>query len=475
MYTKSQQNIPAIQEHDTGPIHNEELERQVLASLINSYQDISEVNGILTSECFHNLNLRDVYNSVIAIYNRGDRPDMLLLQNELAKIGSSFGIKEIINLCAQTQPLLDVVPHALLLQDYMHRRKLWKLGQDLIAKCVTQQDPIENIQNDVRTEIDALLDLQPTAIVTLESTYKKLQEQMLINMSRLEGEVFGTPTGFPQIDNDGGLCGTDLVIVGAETSQGKTSFATAMTMSAIEHGDPVAFYSLEMSALQLSARIASMRSGIQSKKILRKQMSYEEIAIVDKAMESIDMSKLYLDEKSTSTLESIVMSIRKLWMKHGIKGAIIDYLQLVKISNKSLNREQGVAEVARVLKNLAKELDIWIIAISQLSRNPQSPVPTKARLRDSGQIEEAADIIILIYRPKDNDRFPEPYAGKSTVGTAMINIAKGRNIGEYSFLCGFKADNTLFYPLDESQIPGSGISCQFPTAPKDVLKDDTPF
>ena len=100
MYTKSQQNIPDIQNQDSGPIHNEELEKQVLASLINSYQDISEVNGILTPECFHNLNLRDVYNSVMAIYNRGDKPDILLLQNELAKINSSFCIKEIVNLCS---------------------------------------------------------------------------------------------------------------------------------------------------------------------------------------------------------------------------------------------------------------------------------------------------------------------------------------------------------------------------------------
>lgn len=475
MYTKSQQNIPAIQNQDSGPIHNEKLERQVLASLINSYQDISEVNGILTPECFYNLNLRDIYNSVMAIYNRGDKPDMLLLQNELAKINSSFGIKEIISLCAETQPLIDVVPHASLLQDYMYRRKLWLIGQTLISKCVSLQEPLELIHSEVRDGIDTLLDGESQNIVTLESAYKKLQDQMLINLSRQEGEIYGTPTGFPEIDNDGGLCGTDLVIIGAETSQGKTSFATAMTLASIQNGDGVAFYSLEMSALQLSARIASMRSGIPAKKILRKQMSYEEIALVDRSMENIDMSKLYLDETSTSSLESLVMSIRKLWMKHNIKGAVIDYLQLVKISDRSLNREQGVAEVARVLKNLAKELNIWIIAISQLSRNPQSPVPTKARLRDSGQIEEAADMIILIYRPKDNARFPEPFADKSTVGTAWVNIAKGRNVGESSFLCGFKAENTLFYPLEENQIQKSGISCQFPAAPKELLKDDTPF
>lgn len=475
MYTKSQQILQDIKYQDASTIHNEDLERQVLASLINSYQDISEVNGILSPECFHNLDLRNVFNSVMAIYNRGDKPDMFLLQNELSKINSSFGIKEIVSLCAETQPLLDVVPHASLLQDFMYRRKLWQIGQTLIAKCTSQQEPLELIHNEVRNGIDTLLDGESKSIVTLESTYKKLQEQMLINLSRQEGDIFGTPTGFPEIDKDGGLCGTDLVIVGAESSQGKTAFATAMTISAIQHGDGVAFYSLEMSALQLSARIASMRSGIPAKKILRKQMSYEEIAIVDHAMENIDMSKLYLDETSTSSLGSVITSIRRLWMKYGIKGAIIDYIQLVNVNDKSLNKEQEIGKIARDLKNLAKELDIWIIAISQLNRNPQSPIPTKNRLRDSGQIEHAADLIFLIYRPKDNLRFPDPYADAPTNGKAWVNIAKGRNVGESSFLCGFKAENTLFYPLEENQIPGSGTSFQFPEAPKNLLKDETPF
>lgn len=463
------------EETGNSPIHNEELERMVLASMINSYQNISDVNGILTEDCFYDLNLKDVYRCLMTVYNRGDTPDMLLLHSELAKSGSGFGLQQLVKLCAESQPVFDIVPHASLLQDLMLRRKLWQIGQNLISQCIDRSESIEEIHGEVRKCIDTLLDGETTSIVTLELTYQKLQEQMLLNLSRPEDAVFGTPTGFPEIDNDGGLCGTDLVIVGAETSQGKTSFATAMTMAAIQHGDGVAFYSLEMSALQLSARIASMRSGIPAKKILRKQMSYEEISIVDQAMADVDMSKLYLDETSTSSLDSLVMSIRKLHMKYSIKGAVLDYLQLVKINDKSLNREQGVAEVARVLKNLAKELDIWIIAISQLSRNPQSPVPTKARLRDSGQIEEAADMIILIYRPKEGSRFPEPYSDISTVGNAWINIAKGRNVGESTFLCGFKAETTLFYPLDESQIGRTEFSSQFPASPKSLLKEKLPF
>lgn len=460
---------------DSVPIHNENLERMVLASMINSYQDIAEVANILTPECFYNLNLRDVYNSILAIYNRGDAPDLLLLQNELAKRESTFTLKDIVDLCNTPQQAFDVVPHARLLQEFQYRRKLWQIGQDLVAKSVSEKEVVETIHNQAKGEIDALFDVSGEELSTLGSAYGSLQEHMIVNMSRKEGEIFGTPSGFPDIDNKGGLVGSDLIVIGAETSQGKTSFAIAMTIAAISHGDGVAFYSMEMTSLQLAARIASMKSGIPVSRIMYEQMSYEEISYIDNAMNGVDISKLYLDETSTSALDSILMSIRKMKLKHDIKGACVDYLQLVQASDKSLNREQATAMIARKLKNLAKELNIWIVAISQLSRNPQNPVPSKARLRDSGQIEEAADIIILIYRPKEGASYPEPFKDKSTNGTAMITIAKGRNVGERAFLCGFKSENTLFYPMDESEINRVGFSAQFPTSPKSSLKEDIPF
>lgn len=460
---------------DSAPIHDEELERMVLASMINSYQDISEVANILTPECFYSLNLRDVYNAILAIYKRGDAPDLLLLQSELDKKGSAFKLKDLVELCNTSQQAFDVVPHARLLQEYLYRRKLWTIGQELIAKSVSKKEVVEAVHNQAKQELDSLFDASGEELATLGTAYSTLQQHMVLNLNRREGEIFGTPTGFPEIDNEGGLVGTDLIIIGAETSQGKTSLAIAMTIAAISHGDGVAFYSMEMSSLQLAARIASMKSGIPASRIMYKQMSYEEISYIDNAMAGVDMSKLYLDETSTSSHDSILMSIRKMKMKHDIKGACIDYLQLVHTSDKSLNREQATAIMARDLKNLAKELNIWIIAISQLNRNPQSPVPTEARLRDSGQIAEAADLIALIYRPKDGASYPEPFKDKSTKGTAMISIAKGRNVGQRTFLCGFKSENTLFYPISEAEIDRIGVSAQFPTSPRSPFKDEVPF
>lgn len=431
-------------------IHDTEMEKIVAVSLMSSYQAYPEVRDILTSDCFHDQKLREIFETISELYDRGEKPEMVMVGNELAKKGSRVDRIELAELMVETQPVFSLREYALTLKEFALRRKMWEIGYNLMMKSGNQAELIEVLHNEAKTAIDGLFEDVGDELLTMEDTYRSLQEEMIIRNSN-PGTITGTPTGFAELDANGGLNGSDLIVVGAETSQGKTSFATALAMSAIENGDNVAFYSMEMTPGQLTARIASMRSGINAKRILYEGLTMEEIARTDAAMEGIDKSLMHFDGKSTSSLDHIVRSIRNMKMKHGIKGAVVDYLQLVNIAGKELTPEQCVARVARDLKNLAKELDIWIIAISQLSRNPNNPLPSLSRLRSSGQIEEAADNIILIYRPRDR-RYPEPYSDIPTTGTAMVTIAKGRHVGTNEFLCGFKAENTLFYPLKENEI-----------------------
>jgi replicative DNA helicase len=138
--------------------------------------------------------------------------------------------------------------------------------------------------------------------------------------------------------------------------------------------------------------------------------------------------------------------------RYDIEGVMIDYLQILNVNMKGTNKEQQMGDVARRLKNLAKDLDIWVIALSQLNRDHQNPEPTLNRLRDSGQIAEAADIVCLVYRPEVyGRRYSGEFAGKETEGTAQLNFAKGRNIGMMKFLCGFDAATTNFYNVEEVQ------------------------
>lgn len=438
---------------EKGPIHNAEMEKTVLATLMVSKQAISETNDILTPDCFYDSTNREIYDAILSLYNQGQFPDMMLVSSQLGKMGSSVTALEVTEMCMSSTLVTDLHPHAMILKDYALRRKLWEAGYNLMCQASDESYPVTSIHQEAKEKIDSLYDTESAELTTLQSTYKELQHHMLLNRSLPEGETFGTPTGFPDIDRNGGLCGGDLIIVGAETSQGKTAFSTALAMSSVEHGDGVAFYSLEMTAMQLTARISAMKSGISSSRIMYQKLNIDEIYHIDNCMEKFDGSLMYFDEHSTSSLDSVLLSIRAMKMKHDIKGAVVDYLQLVNAKDTGMNREQATAKCARDLKNIAKELGIWIIAISQLSRNAQNPVPSMSRLRDSGQIEEAADNIFLIYRPREaNSHYPEPFAEMPTDGTAMVFIGKGRNVGTGQFLCGFKPENTLFYPLSDKEL-----------------------
>lgn len=477
MFAKSKEP-PQVEPQESGPIHNEELEKIVVSTLLTSYNAIVESDAILTPDCFYNLRLQEIYVAIKNVYQRGDAPDMALVAIELAKSGSTINSAEVMRLCTDNIQVFDIVKHASMLREYMIRRKMWEAGYELMSKASTEFYDIETIHNEIKGKIDNLFDDHASeGVMTLAEMYKNLQHEMILNTERKEGELRGTPTGFELIDKKGGLCPGQLIVVGAETSQGKTSFAMALTLSAISHNEDVAFYSMEMMAIELAGRIASMKSGIANTRILNERLSADEIFRVDDSMSTLDMTRLHVDERSTSTFDSIVTSIRMMKMKYDIKGAVIDYLQLINVKDMkdATTREQKIGACAHELKNLAKRLGIWIILISQLSRNLQNPIPTLARLRDSGQIEEAADIVFLIYRPSNNASYPAPYKEKPTQGTALIKMDKGRGVGTGEFLCGFKAENTLFYPIDESKIGGSGLSCQFPASPQNLLKDDTPF
>lgn len=248
-----------------------------------------------------------------------------------------------------------------------------------------------------------------------------------------------------------------------------TSFAMAITSNALRAGSKIAFYSMEMTNVELSARMIAMKSGVAANEILySSSLQGEQLLSIDRAVGVLANSNLFFDDRSTSNIDTILVSIRSMKIKHNIDGAIIDYLQILNVNMKNSNKEQAMGDVARRLKNLAKELNIWIIALSQLNRDSVNPVPNLNRLRDSGQIAEAADVVMFVYRPEYYGRkFPEPFSSSSVEGKAMIDVAKGRNIGTMKFLCKFHKPTTLFSDIEEAEIVDSE---------KQDLRDfDSPF
>ena len=243
---------------------------------------------------------------------------------------------------------------------------------------------------------------------------------------------------------------TDLWIIAAEFSQGKTSLALDFCLSAASAGYGAAFYSTEMMSTQLAARMVAGKSGISSRIIMQQPMEGETLSKYDKAIGKLEGLPIYFDDSSTLSVDRIISSIRSMVRNRGVKVAFVDYLQTLQTNerNMRMTEEQFFGLTARKFKNLAKELQICIVLISQIARSKDTTEPTLSRIRGSGQISEAADVVLLIYRP---EFYNKSYSGTrckvSTKDTAQIKLAKGRNIGTGDFICGYNAPVTHFYDL----------------------------
>lgn len=270
--------------------------------------------------------------------------------------------------------------------------------------------------------------------------------------ARARGEIKQLSTGFLQLDMCGGLNDGDLIVIGAETSQGKTSFALSLTLHFLRTGVPVAYYSLEMSGIQLATRLLSAASGVPALDIRSGRVTDpHDTEKQDKAAEELRRHPLFIDE-AAATCEDMLASIRRLHRTQNVKVAVIDYIQILTSvgRRRDMTDEQLLADMARKLKNLAKELGVVVIVLSQLNRSTTDHIPTLSRLRSSGQIAEAADIVILIYRPEaiqgGDNTFLGQWADYETHNAAQIIIAKNRNGALADFLCGFDSACTAFYP-----------------------------
>lgn len=429
-------------------LHDDECENIVIGTILSRRGVLDAWREILSVNSFYNYKHQEIYKACLKVSDRGDEVNIISVMPELVKAKSNvtpYDLTSISGYCA----VVGEYQYAARLHDLEKRRKLWDIGQRLITSGCTEDRDIVDVVSESEDGLKNLFSESPNNIKELKDVIEELYDQVDNNLKG-KGEMTGTATGFSQLDEKGGLQGSDLIIIAGQTSNGKTSLALSITSSAIKSGVPVAFYTLEMSNVQLASRLASMECGIPSNMILYRKLSESQLSTLDKKVAPIMNCGLYFDERSTSNIDTIINSIRSMKKKYNIKGAVIDYLQILNVNQKGANKEQQMGEAARRLKNLAKELNIWIIALSQLSRNQDSPEPSMSRLRDSGQIAEAADIVILVYRPEIyGKKFPDGFESINTKGTALIDVAKGRNIGIMKFVCGFDPLRTKFYPLDD--------------------------
>ena len=434
-------------------VQDKECEMAVIGVLLQYPTAFDDVSDILTADVFTTPLYADIYGAIKAIREMGETADVITVSAYLQKhhpVGSEsvdFGV-----LAEITEAVCSSIGfrnHCIRLHELWQRRRLWMIGQKLINAGTCEFEDVESIKQNAVEMIKETDDLQGSKITALSAALDGLWGIISDNRTGRQGN--GIETGFRELDKRGGMMRSDLMVIAAEFSQGKTSLAIDFAVSAAMKGFPVAFYSTEMTETQLTARILAARSGISSRDIMQKSMNEMQMAAIQEVRTKINDLPIFFDDTSTLSVERIISSIRMMARKRHIVAAFIDYLQVLQTNEKSMGRteEQFFGLVTRRLKNLAKELNICIVLISQLARSRESPEPTLSRLRGSGQIAEAADVVLLIYRPEMyGKRYTGEHSKVSPSGTALIKIAKGRNIGTGEFVCGYDAPITHFYELD---------------------------
>ena len=432
-------------------------EQIVIGTLLSRQGEWQENADMLSDSLFYNWQTKALYKAAKAIVDRGEQANVVTMLPELERQGTNVTPQDLMEISSRVT-ITAVRPYVLRLLEMQRRREMAVIAMRLNAGAHDEGKSVEQTQGAALEALNGLLVTVSTSIKTLADVGSDFNENFI--MANREGQRHaGLPTGFKIADDMGGFQLGDLWVIAAESSQGKTSLAINVADNVARHGMAVAFYSMEMTAAQLYARMLAARSGIPSSTLCTRPLTDEQMEACRTASAEIGQYHVYFDERSTSSLETILASIRTLVYRKGIKLAVVDYLQILNVNTKSLNQEQALGDAARRFKNIAKELNICVVVLSQLSRDRDNPRPNIARLRGSGQIVEAADGVWLVYRPEYYGKrygYPEPYSQVNTQGTAMIDVAKGRNIGTRKFIVGFNSALTRFYDLPQDKLPTDG-------------------
>ena len=409
--------------------HDTEMEKFVLsAMLIQNGEIVPLVSSILEADDFYRPGHRVVYRALLDIYDaEGGTMDILALINELRRSGKleAVGIEFTYSLAEYAHTTAYVEAYAREIKNKSLLRKAIAASDEIRQAAYRDDKPASEIIADAEAKLFSLYQgdsrsefehIDPIAKRVFEEIYK-----LVDNHTRISGVA----SGFADLDGvTSGFQKSDLILLAARPSMGKTALALNMAMNAADKGSNVAIFSLEMSKRQLGRRIISAVSEIDSGKLQNGSLTARDFAEIINSLEKVAKLPIYIDDTSGLTVSELRQKTRRLKLEQGVDMIIIDYLQLMQGKSKAENRQQEMSEISRGLKALARELDIPIIALSQLSRAVELRAdkrPLLSDLRESGALEQDADLVMFLYREEYYDKETE------NANTAELIIAKNRN------------------------------------------------
>lgn len=442
------------------PPQNNEAEAAVLGAILVNKDAMDKIADVIIADDFYRQDHQKIFRAILRLFEKRAPIDLVTLTNELEalkeldSVGGAAYLAELVN----TVPTaLHVTHYAEIVRHKATLRRILAAGQS-----------IAELGYDEEREVQEILDEAESALFgvsrqLLKDNFEVISDILAASFDRIDrlhrekGLLRGVPTGFRELDNKlSGLQPSDLVILAARPSMGKTTFALNIALNAAVKGKvAVGFFSLEQSKEQIVDRLICAQAMVDGWKLRTGNLSEDDFPAIGMAMGTLAEAPLYIDDSPNMTAIEIRTKARRLRAEQKLGLIVIDYLQLLESSrksNRSDNRVQEVSEISRSLKSLARELDVPVIALSQLSRNVEmreNKQPQLADLRESGSIEQDADVVMFLYR--------EDYYNRDTErkGITDVLIRKHRNgpIGECELH--FKAEHSRFYDVERRVKPGS--------------------
>ncbi len=438
-----------------------DLEEAVLGAIMLERDAVISVLDILQPLSFYKEAHQKIYRAIVDLSSNQKPIDILTVteelrsRNELEEVGGPFYITQ---LTSRVASAAHIEYHARIVAQKFIQRELIRVSTD-----------IQNRAYDDSIDVDDLLDMSEQELFEIaegnikrETARINVLMQMAIEQieeaSKREDSLSGVPSGYTKLDRlTSGWQKSDLIIVAARPSMGKTAFALSMARNiSVEHNKPVAVFSLEMSSLQLVNRLIVSETELPSNRIRNGNLDEKEWKQLDAKIKSLVEAPLFIDDTPAISIFELRAKCRRLKLQYHVELIIVDYLQLMSGPVESRgNREQEVSNISRSLKAIAKELNVPIIALSQLNRSVEmrsgSKRPQLSDLRESGAIEQDADMVIFIHRPEKYG-ITEDGDGNSTIGLAEIIVAKHRNGPVGDIQLRFRDETAKFVELDDVEI-----------------------
>lgn len=412
------------------PPHDIEAEQAIIGSMLTDKDAVIAAVEVLQEQDFYREDNKIIYSAILNLYNRAEPIDIITLKSELKSMGkfeAVGGLEYIVQLPDKVPTTSNVEQYIKIVEEKSMLRALIKTADELIT---LGYDPTQEVEQVIDTAEKKIFQVMQKKNQKGYSSIKDILVDTFTQLEKLYNQkesITGVPTGFVDLDyRTSGLHNSDLILVAARPAMGKSAFALNIaTNAAVRAKVPVAIFSLEMSKEQMTNRILCSEAMVDSAKVRTGKIDDDEWAKLAATSGELSETGIYIDDTPGISIMEIRAKCRKMKLEKNIGLVVIDYLQLVQGSNKKGgSREQEIAEISRSLKILAKEIDVPVIALSQLSRAPEQRIdhrPMLSDLRESGSIEQDADIVMFLYR---DDYYNEDTEKKNI---AEVIIAKHRS------------------------------------------------